>query len=160
SCREGAPGPHAYQIRHHWRGGSPAQAVTSLSPERRVMWVTDTVAPSRQPALFELAGLAELEGAADPGALVLTGRQPPRLHQSKGVLVPAAVREVVAEHGGRGLGLVDDAERHISLGEPQQRLLDVARGLETGHHDLEAVDGTRVVLAFHVPAADIHFLAR
>ena len=59
------------------------------------------------------------------------GSRPPASHQLVGVLVPAAVGEIVAEHGGGGLRLVDDAERHIGLGQPGQRLLDVARASDT-----------------------------
>ncbi len=104
-------------------------------------------------------GLTDLERPADPGALVLVGLEAARLHQGIGVLVPAAVREIVAEHGGGGLRLVDDAERHVGLGQAHQRLLDVPRRLIARHHDLEAVDGGRVVLALHIPAPDVHLLA-
>ncbi len=63
------------------------------------------------------------------------------------------------EHGGRGLRLVDDAERHIGFGQPHQRLFDVTRGLVLGDHDFEAVDGAGVVLLVQVIAPDLHFLA-
>ena len=87
------------------------------------------------------------------------GSRPPDLHQLERVLVPGAVREIVPEHGGRGLRLVHDAERHIGLGQPHQRLFDVPRGLVLRDHGLEAVDGAGVVAPIEIPAADHHFLA-
>src|SRR6185312_1359399 len=66
-----------------------------------------------------------LEGLADPGTLVLGRLAAARFHQRVGVLVPLAVGEVMAEHGSGGLRLVDDAERHIGLGQALQRLLDM-----------------------------------
>src|SRR5262249_60290650 len=80
-----------------------------------------------------------LECLADPGTLVLARLQALRLHQGIGVLVPAAVREVVAEHGGGGLRLGDNAERQVSLGQPQQRFLDVAGGLVAGDPRLAGI---------------------
>src|SRR5262249_14611274 len=100
-----------------------------------------------------------LEGLADPGALILGRLEPARPHQGIGVLVPRAVGEIVPEHGCRGLRLADDAERHVELGEPHQRFLDVTRRLIPGDDHLEAVDGGRVVLAVLIPAADVHLLA-
>src|SRR3954470_9589532 len=55
-----------------------------------------------------------LEGFADPGALVFLRLQAARLHQAISVLVPAAIGEIVPEHGGRGLRLEHDAERHVA----------------------------------------------
>src|SRR5215468_5911783 len=81
------------------------------------MWV------SRASSARAARHLSELERPADPGALILARLQSLRLHQRVGVLVPAAVREVVAEHRSRSLRLVDDAKRHIGLGEAQQCLL-------------------------------------
>ena len=107
--------------------------------------------PSRGPTF--------LEGPADPGALILARLETAGLYKIIGVLVPAAVRKIVPEHGGGGLRLADDADRHIGLGEPLQRFLDMPRGLVLRHHGLEAVDGAGVVALFHVVAADVHFLA-
>ena len=56
--------------------------------------------------------------------------------------------------------LADDADRHIGLGEPRQRFLDMPRGLILGHHGLETVDRGGVVAVFHVVAADRHFILR
>src|SRR6201999_3028452 len=106
-----------------------------------------------------LAEAPLLEGPADPGSLILARLETARLYKIIGVLVPAAVRKIMPEHGGGGLRLADNADRHIGLGEPLQRFLDMPRGLILGHHGLEAVDRSRVVLLFHVIAADIHFLA-
>src|ERR1700738_485237 len=100
-----------------------------------------------------------LEGPGDIGALVLARLETPGLYKIIGVLVPAAVRKIVPEHGGGGLRLADDADRHIGLGQPGERFLDVARGLIPGDHGLETVDGGGVVALFHVIASDIHFLA-
>src|SRR6202022_1817605 len=101
-----------------------------------------------------------LEGPGDIGALVLARLETAGLYKIIGVLVPAAVRKIVPEHGGSGLRLADDADRHIGLGQPGQRFLDMPRGLVLGDHGLEAVDGGGVVALFHVIAADIHFAAR
>src|SRR5947209_5059920 len=50
----------------------------------------------------------ELECLAYPGALVLVGLQPARLHEGVGVLVPAAVGEIVPQHRRGGLRLIDN----------------------------------------------------
>src|ERR1700689_1219 len=77
-----------------------------------------------------------LEGFGDVGAGVLARLYAARLYKIIGVLVPAAVGKIVPEHGRRGLRLVDDPDRHIGLGQPGQRFLDVAGGLILGHHGL------------------------
>src|SRR6202165_688204 len=100
-----------------------------------------------------------LEGPGNIGAFVLARLETAGLYKIIGVRVPAAVRKIVAKHGGGGLRLADDADRHIGLGEPGQRFLDMPRGLVAGDHGLEAVDGGGVVALFHVIAADVHFLA-
>src|SRR3954471_25062997 len=113
-------------------------------------------------ASMELDFLLEahlLEGPAHPGSLILIGLETAGFYKIIGVLVPAAVRKIMPEHGGRGLRLADDADRQIGLGEPEQRFLDVPGGLVLRHHGLVAVDRCRVVLLLHVIAADIHFLA-
>ena len=63
------------------------------------------------------------------------------------------------KHGGRGLRLADNADGHIGLGEPGQRLLDVAGGLILGDYGLETVDSSRVVALIHVVTANVHFAA-
>src|SRR5712671_2627567 len=100
-----------------------------------------------------------LEGPGNIGPLVLARLETAGLYKIIGVLVPAAVRKIVSEHGSGGLRLADDADRHIGFGQPRQRLLDMPRGLIPRDHGLEAVDGGGVVALFHVVAADIHFLA-
>src|SRR3954452_5979992 len=100
-----------------------------------------------------------LEGPAHPGPLILARFETAGFYKIIGVLVPAAIRKIVAEHGRGGLSLADDADRHIGLGEPEQRFLDMARGLILRHHGLVAIDRGRVVALLHVVAADIHFLA-
>src|SRR6187549_1176787 len=97
-----------------------------------------------------------LEGAADPGILVLVRLDAGGFHEAVRVLVPGAVRKIVPKHGSRGLRLVDDTERQIGLGEPRQRLLDFARRLELRHNDLEAVDRAGEIAPLHVEAADLH----
>src|SRR5258707_8410841 len=101
-----------------------------------------------------------LEGPGNVGTLILARLETAGLYKIIGVLVPAAVRKIVPKYGRRGLRLADDADRHIGLGEPGQRFLDMPRGLVAGDHGLEAVDGGGVVALFHVIAADVHFLAR
>src|SRR5882672_11506070 len=98
-----------------------------------------------------------LEGPGNIGTLVLARLETAGLYKIIGVLVPAAVRKVVAKHGGGGLCLADDPDRHIGLGQPGQRFLDMPRGLVLGDHGLEAVDCGGVVALFHVIAADSHF---
>src|ERR1700676_1924579 len=100
-----------------------------------------------------------LEGPGNIGTLILARLETAGLYKIIGVLVPAAVRKIVAKHGSGGLRLADDADRHIGLGQPGQRFLDMARGLILGDHGLEPVDGGGVVALVHVIAADIHFLA-
>src|ERR1700730_11079123 len=81
-----------------------------------------------------------LERAADPGALVFVRLEPALLYEGVGVLVPAAVGKVMAEHGGRHLGLAGNAECDVDLGQPVKRLFNVPRGLVLRHDDLETVD--------------------
>src|SRR6059058_6252398 len=99
-----------------------------------------------------------LEGLAHPGPLILARLETAGLYKIIGVLVPAAVRKIMPEHGGRGLRLADNADRHIGLGEPGQRFLDMPRGLVARDHGLETVDRGGEVALFHVIAADVHFL--
>src|SRR5262245_2910191 len=105
-------------------------------------------APSRQPS----------KGPADPGALVFRRLKPALAQERMGVLVPAAVRKVVAKHGGGRLRLAHHAERHIDLCQPQQRLLDVPRRLILGHDLLEAGGRASVVAPLLVVAPDQHLL--
>src|SRR6267143_4179732 len=100
-----------------------------------------------------------LEGPGDIGTLILARFETAGLYKIIGVLVPAAVGKIVPEHGRGGLRLADDADRHIGLGQPGQRFLDMPCGLILGNHALETVDGGGVVAFFHVIAADRHFLA-
>src|ERR1700737_2853223 len=100
-----------------------------------------------------------LEGPGNVGTLILARLETAGLYKIIGVLVPAAVRKIVPEHGGRGLRLANNTDRHIGLGEPGQRFLDMPRGLILGDHGLETVDRGGVVALFHVIASDIHFLA-
>src|SRR3978361_444382 len=100
-----------------------------------------------------------LEGPGNVGTLILARLETAGLYKIIGVLVPAAVRKIVAKDGGGGLRLADDADRHIGLGEPRQRFLDMPRGLVAGDHGLEAVDGGGEVALIQVIAADVHLLA-
>src|SRR5712671_2486191 len=86
-----------------------------------------------------------LEGPGNIGTLILARLETAGLYKIIGLLVPAAVRKIVPKHGGGSLRFADDADRHIGLGEPGQRFLDMARGLIAGDHGLEAVDGGGVV---------------
>src|SRR6202165_1385379 len=70
-----------------------------------------------------------LEGPGNIGTLVLARLETAGLYKIIGVLVPAAVRKVVAKHGGGGLGLADDANRHIGLCQPGPLFLDMSRGV-------------------------------
>src|ERR1700733_6757697 len=107
-----------------------------------------------------LAETQFLEGPGNVGTLILARLETAGLYKIIGVLVPAAVRKIVPEHGGGGLRLADDADRHIGLGQPGQRFLDMPGGLVLGDHGLEAVNGGGVVALFHIIAADGHLLAR
>src|SRR4051812_2543488 len=109
---------------------------------------------------YFLAETQFFEGPGDIGAPILARFETARLYKIIGVLVPAAVWKIMPEHGGCGLRLADDADRHIGLGEPGERLLDMAGSLIAGDHGLEAIDGGGVVALFHVITADIHLLAR
>src|SRR5665213_710575 len=79
-----------------------------------------------------------LEGPADPGTLVLGRLQAAVFHQRIGVLVPFAVGEIVPEHGGRGLCLLDDAERHIGFGQALAALEEVSRKYPTSEYAISA----------------------
>src|SRR6476469_6333701 len=81
-----------------------------------------------------------LEGPGNIGTLILARLETAGLYKIIGVLVPAAVRKIVPKYGRRGLRLADDTDRHIALGETEQRLLDMAGGLVARHHGLVAVD--------------------
>src|SRR5712692_2610720 len=106
-----------------------------------------------------LAETQFLEGPGNIGTLVLARLETSGLYKIIGVLVPAAVGKIVPEHGCRSLRLADDADRHIGLGQPGQRFLDMPRGLILGHHGLEAVDRAGVIALVEIVAPDIHFLA-
>src|ERR1700720_115453 len=106
-----------------------------------------------------LAETQFLEGPGDIGTLVLARLETAGLYKIIGVLVPAAVRKIMAQHGGGGLRLADDTDRHIGLGEPGQRFLDMPRGLILGDHGLEAIDRRGVVAFIPVVAADGPFAA-
>src|ERR1700694_3901605 len=100
-----------------------------------------------------------LEAPGNIGTLILARLETAGLYKIIGVLVPAAVRKIVPEHGRGGLRLADDADRHIGLGQPGQRFFDVPGGLILGHHGLEAVDRAGVIALVEIVAPDIHFLA-
>src|SRR6478672_7893054 len=102
-----------------------------------------------------LAETQFLEGPGNIGTLVLARLETARLYKIIGVLVPAAVRKIVAKHRGCGLRLAGDADRHVGLGQPRQRFLDVPGGLVLRDHGLEAVDGGGEVALVHIIAADI-----
>src|SRR6187551_1526921 len=106
-----------------------------------------------------LAETQFLEGPGNIGTLILARLETAGLYKIVGVLVPAAVRKIVSEHGRRGLRLADDADRQIGLGEAVQRLLDMTRGLVAGHHGLVAVDAGSEILLLHIVAPDGHLLA-
>src|ERR1700674_1177417 len=106
-----------------------------------------------------LAETQFFEGPGNVGTLVLARLETAGLYKIICVLVPDAVRKVVAKHGGGGLRLADDADRHIGFGQPGQRFLDMPGGLVLGHHGLEAVDGPGVIALLEIVAPDIHFLA-
>ena len=108
----------------------------------------DEHVPARRNPSGRLLG----EGVADGAAIVL-GYRPLLLEEVVGVLVPAAVREVVAEHGGRGLRLVDQAHRQIGLDQTLQRLLDVARLLVFDDHNAEAIDRRDIFAALEIVAS-------
>src|SRR3954464_2917203 len=107
-----------------------------------------------------LAETQFLEGPGNIGPLVLARLETAGLYKIIGVLLPAAVRKIVPKHGGGGLRLADDADRHIGLGQPRQRFSDMPGGLILRHHGLEAVDGGGVVALLHIVAANLHFAAR
>src|SRR3977135_3939399 len=106
-----------------------------------------------------LAETQFLEGPGDIGTLILARFETAGLYKIIRVLVPAAVGKIVPEHGGSGLRLADDADRHIGLGKPRQRLLDMPGGRVPGHYGLGAGEGGGVVPLIHIVAADIHLLA-
>src|ERR1700745_2848146 len=73
-----------------------------------------------------------LEGPRNVAPLILARLETAGLYKIIGVLVPAAIRKIVAKHGRSGLRLADDPDRHIGLGQPRQRFLDMPRGLIAG----------------------------
>src|SRR5205085_6018042 len=88
-----------------------------------------------------LAETQFLEGPGNVGTRILARLETAGLYKIIGVLVPAAVRKIVPKYGGSGLRLADDTDRHIALGETEQRLLDMAGGLVAGGHGLVGVGG-------------------
>src|SRR5262249_6371715 len=101
---------------------------------------------------------SDAEGPADPGALVFRRLKPACVQQRIGVLVPAAIGEIVPEHRGGGLCLAHHTKSQIDLCQSQQRFLDVPRGLILGHDLLEPGRRTGVVAPLHVVAPDQHSL--
>src|SRR5262249_51589870 len=86
------------------------------------------------------------ERLADPGALVLGRLVAAALHQLVGVLVPGTVGEIVPEHGGSGLRLHRDSERHVAFSQSLKRLLDMPRALILGDDHLETIDRAGEIL--------------
>ena len=72
------------------------------------------------------------------------------------VLVPARIREVVAEDGRRSLRFLTNAERHIGFRDTHQRFLNMGRRLMLGHHRLEAIDRREIILVLQIVTADFH----
>src|SRR5258708_13125595 len=97
-----------------------------------------------------LAEAQFLEGPGNVGTLVLARLETARLYKIIGVLVPAAVRKIVAQHGGGGLRLAADADRHIGLGQPRQPFLDMPFGLVAGDPGLQTLHTARVGPLFPV----------
>src|ERR1700722_4558447 len=143
---------------------APVSPVKTASPRKNSISSRSIRTMSRidRRASMESKFLAEtqfLEGPGNVGTLVLARLETAGLYKIIGVLVPGAIRKIVPKHGRGGLRLADDADRHIGLGQPGQRFLDMPGGLILGHHGLEAVDGADVVALLHIVAADIHFAA-
>src|SRR5262245_39645721 len=99
------------------------------------------------------------EQAEEPAAPLVRRWRAFAGHQVVAVLVPFAAREVVAQHRGRLLRLLLDAERQVALDQAMQRLRDVRGGLIALDHHAIAVDGADVLLVGLVVAADRHLLA-
>src|SRR5215210_3995428 len=98
------------------------------------------------------------ESVADPGVVVLPWLDAALGEERMSVPVPLAVRKIVPEHGRRSLRLADDAQRHVGLGEPLERLFHVARRLVLGNNLAEAVDGCRIIAALQIVSSDLHLL--
>src|SRR5260221_6431434 len=138
---------------------STARPRENSIPSRSIRTMSRIDRRASMPTKF-LAETHLLEGPGNVGTLILARLETAGLYKIIGVLVPAAVRKIVSKYGGGGLRFADDADRHIGLGEPGQRLLDMPGGLILGDHGLETVDGGGVIALFQVIAADIHFAAR
>src|SRR5260221_7060455 len=137
---------------------STARPRENSIPSRSIRTMSRIDRRASMPTKF-LAETHLLEGPGNIGTLILARLETAGLYKIIGVLVPAAVRKIVAKDGGGGLRLADDADRHIGLGEPRQRFLDMPRGLVAGDHGLEAVDRAGKVALLEIVAADLHFLA-
>src|SRR4051812_6261196 len=108
---------------------APVSPVRTASPRENSISSRSIRTMSRieRRASMEDRFLAEtqlLEGPGNVGTLVLARFETAGLYKIISVFVPATVRKVVAKHRGGGLRLADDADRHIGLGEPRQRLFD------------------------------------
>ena len=79
--------------------------------------------------------------------------------ETEAVLIKRAGLVIVTKDRGSGLRLISEAKRKIGLNQPVQRFCGVGCGLEILHHNLEPVDGSRIILALKVIAPDLHFLA-
>src|SRR5574337_59788 len=83
----------------------------------------------------------------NPRAAIFLRRQPLALQQGVGVMVPLAVREIVPEHGGRGLGFVGYPQAEIGLDQTIKRFLRMPRRLVKLKHVANAIDGGGVIAA-------------
>ena len=81
------------------------------------------------------------------------------LQQLIGILIPAAVRIVVTKNGGCRLRLGHDTHCIVGFDESRQGFFDLVRRRILFHDHAEAGDRSKVVLAFQIVAADLHFLA-
>src|ERR1019366_5356715 len=119
--RVSAPSPRAPSASD--RASSRIDFPAPVSPVRMVRpsansrsnWSISTMSriESRASMGFGLDASGRNDGVIElgnPGLLVFLRRQAAILQQIVGVLVPLAIGEVVAEHGGGGLRFVGDAE--------------------------------------------------
>src|SRR5471032_1781232 len=132
--------------------------VSPVSAPRLLSWGPPAASRANVRSSFSIRTKSRIESDC---SMALFGVDPEILAGENQVAVgiPVSAREVVAEHGGGLLGLALDAQRHVALDQPMQRLRYVGSRLVALDHHAVAVDRADVLLLLLIVAADVHLLA-
>src|SRR5579883_1911480 len=168
-CRTSAPSPRApsASARASRRIDLPApvspvrmeRPAPNSRSSRSISTISRIVSRTSMGDAFRSARHDRVVDFRNPRVFVLFRLEPAAFQERVGVLVPLAVRKIVAENGGRGLRLVGDAEAEIGFGQAIERLFGVTRRLIAGENIAEAIDRGDVIATMQVETADRYLFA-